>query len=215
MGFWKPISFVVVVIIGTIVLAASVQHYQLAERQKLSVMRVSAGFTVEPSRELIAQVMDNPTRLRSDGEVARLALPIWVRNHLEQFEENKPVAHWHQIAWGTGHYGSELFHWFGYYDADGWLQMDLSIALNQKNVNSLVFDNLDVEVVGQDKRLKGYLDGTETHIGVDTLVDWKKGCEPNCNVVTIFKDKLLKPVNEALPDVLRFEFREQLPESRK
>ncbi|KKU75307.1 MAG: hypothetical protein UY02_C0055G0003 [Candidatus Giovannonibacteria bacterium GW2011_GWB1_47_6b] len=66
-------------------------------------------------------------------------LPMWVKNHLITFEGSgeQGVAFSRSVAWGVGWYKGQLFYWFAYSNSDGWVQMDLSIRIDEKDIDAI------------------------------------------------------------------------------
>ncbi|GEM_PF-2585557 len=157
-------------------------------------------------------------------------LPTWVKNHLITFEGSgeQGVAFSRSVAWGAGWYKGRLFYWFAYSNSDGWLQIDLSISIDERDIGAINGRKPgDPEyVLTKDRmvnvRIGGDLDtaGTATHVAFnDGGVDWTDWTEefclkPNttlCDTAGALEKYFLPAANDILPTKLMFALRGRFP----
>lgn len=160
-------------------------------------------------------------KILHDERIAALSpgLPAWVKDHLVSFEgENGDygAAYSRTVAWGTGRYKNQEFYWFGHTNSDGWLQMDLSVALDQKDIDQIYGKKpddlegtennpnraIDVELVTPETTSAGVRG--KTHIGTKVGVDWMgefcvRPDESTCDTAGAMEKYLLPYVNASLP----------------
>ena len=153
-------------------------------------------------------------------------LPEWVKDQIIEFESgfSYGFAYSRSVSWGTGQYDGQPFYWFGRTNSDGWLQVDMSIELEEEDVWSFTdaemvdgrmvpTKELPIEftIVDEDAESRDYYgSGTKTHIGLSGGVSWPdEFCtKPNgrspCDTAGALEKYLLKEANNALPGRLSF-----------
>ncbi|OHB05815.1 MAG: hypothetical protein A3A26_03380 [Candidatus Zambryskibacteria bacterium RIFCSPLOWO2_01_FULL_47_14] len=157
-------------------------------------------------------------------------LPAWVKNHLITFEDSgeQGVAFSRSVAWGVGWYKGQLFYWFAYSNSDGWVQMDLSIRIDEKDIDAIngIKPDDPGHVPAEDRmvnaRIGGDLDtaGTATHVafnggGVD-WTDWTeefclKPSTTLCDTAGALEKYFLPAANSILSTKLMFVRRGRIP----
>ncbi len=162
-------------------------------------------------------------------EVLTKGLPNWVANRLATFEgmsSDYGYAYSRSVAWGTGTYKGKTFYWFGHTNSDAWLQMDLSLSIDQKDIDQIYGikpDDLErvptnkseVEVSRVDEAEVYSVTGTRTHIGLADNVDWTEAfCakldRTTCDTGGALEKYLLSAANEVLPS-LKFKLGGRFP----
>jgi len=154
-------------------------------------------------------------------------LPMWVKNHLITFEGSgeQGVAFSRSVAWGVGWYKGQLFYWFAYSNSDGWVQMDLSIRIDEKDIDAINGSKPDdpgrapAEDRTVNARIGGDLDmaGTATHVAFnEDNVDWtEEFClRPSttlCDTAGALEKYFLPAANNTLPAKLMFVRRGRFP----
>ena len=157
-------------------------------------------------------------------------LPMWVKNHLIIFEGSgeQGVAFSRSVAWGIGWYKGRLFYWFAHSNSDGWLQIDLSIRIDEKDIDAINGGKPDDpgHVPAEDwmvnVRIGGdlYTAGTVTHVAFnDGGVDWTDWTEEFClrpyptfcDTAGALEKYFLPAVNSILPTKLMFVQRGRFP----
>lgn len=191
------------------------------DKARLLVMR--ADF--EEAKNLSAAVKERNAQILTTLKQRRLeaitkGLSTWTKQQVVELESNHDYGYAFatEVAWGTGRYNGRPLEWIAYTNSDGWLQMNLSVALSEPDVNKLNgIEPSDRE--GAQTKNTGLtvrqLDQM-THIGTGgTTVDWiDEFCtQPNksvCDVAGAFEKELLPIANKALSG-LTFEIAGRFP----
>lgn len=137
-------------------------------------------------------------------DIVTPGLPLWVKNRFVAFEsllDEQDATDSKSVAWGVGWYEGRAFTWFAYITNEGELQMDLSIPLNQKDIDA-------INRVGSGLRA---VDSTFKENGRDWSGEF---CvRPNstvCDVAGAFEEHLLGPANSLQIQIV-FMLRGQFP----
>lgn len=150
--------------------------------------------------------------------VVTAGLPDWVKEQLVNFESRSPDfghAFSRSVAWGTGTYKGRPFYWFAHTNSDAWLQMNLSVALDKKDIDALYGRRPD-DLEGGEENPNRQIDvklgteiwsdpeGIETHIGMRKGVDWMsefctKPDMSRCDTAGAFEKHFLPLANAAIP----------------
>lgn len=196
--------------------------------------------TLEAYRKLTPTELTKISDIRETLQQERLdsfaapPLPAWVLEHVKEFEKNASdfgAAYSRSVAWGTGTYKGKTFYWFAHTNSDAWLQMDLSVALDEKDI-SMIYgygrkpNDLEGAEGNPDRRLnvhlaqpvENYNPGTVTHLALKDSPEWtKEFCSPFefertlCDTGSAFTKYLLPVANSALPG-LTFTFGGRIPQ---